>query len=152
MTTDRPDLWFSFVRAHRLVIREVERRLAEAGLPVYAWYDVLWGLESGTEGTRRMHELADALAIERYNLTRLVDRLEQEELVRRFRSETDGRAAFVAITKEGRALRKRMWKVYEATVAEHFLKQFDSATERSTFRALEQVAARVRAAHSDPAN
>lgn len=42
-----PDLWFSFVRTHRLMIREIERRLAAANLPVYAWYDVLWGLESG---------------------------------------------------------------------------------------------------------
>src|SRR6202000_2386148 len=118
MKTDTPDLWFSFVRAHRLMIREVERRLAEAGLPVYAWYDVLGGMESGPDGTRRMHELADALAIERYNLTRLVDRLEGEGLVSRSRSATDGRAAFATITKEGRALRKKMWKVYEATVAE----------------------------------
>ena len=118
MAKDGADLWFSFVRAHRLMIREVESRLAAAKLPVYAWYDVLWGLESGPGGTRRMHELADALAIERYNLTRLVDRLEQEGLVQRARSAEDGRAAFATITKEGRALCKKMWKVYEGTVAE----------------------------------
>ena len=47
MSTEKPDLWFSFVRSHRALIREVDRRLAEAGLPVYAWYDVLWGIESG---------------------------------------------------------------------------------------------------------
>ena len=62
MSGNNPDLWFSFVRTHRLMIREVERRLAEAGLPVYAWYDLLWGLESGPDVTRRMHELADVLA------------------------------------------------------------------------------------------
>lgn len=145
MKTDTPDLWFSFVRTHRLMIREVERRLAEANLPVYAWYDVLWGLESGPEGTRRMHELADALAIERYNLTRLVDRLEQEGLVSRFRSSTDGRAAFATITKEGRALRKKMWKVYEATVAELFLQQFSAAEQKSISAALDQAASAVRA-------
>jgi len=77
MSSKEPDVWFRFVRAHRTVIREIERRLAAADLPPYAWYDALWGLESGPEGTRRMHELADVLAIERYNLTRLVDRLEK---------------------------------------------------------------------------
>jgi DNA-binding MarR family transcriptional regulator len=85
MPDAKPDLWYSFVRAHRLMIREIERRLADAGLPAYAWYDVLWGIESGADGSRRMHELADALAIERYNLTRLVDRLETEDLVVRAR-------------------------------------------------------------------
>ncbi|MDH0682612.1 MarR family winged helix-turn-helix transcriptional regulator [Achromobacter animicus] len=145
MAKDGADLWFSFVRAHRLMIREVESRLAAAKLPVYAWYDVLWGLESGPGGTRRMHELADALAIERYNLTRLVDRLEQEGLVQRARSAEDGRAAFATITKEGRALRKKMWKVYEGTVAEVFLSQF-SADEQSKFAAaLDQAAAVARA-------
>jgi len=43
MQKDEPDLWFSFIRANRLLIREVERRVAESALPVYAWYDVLWG-------------------------------------------------------------------------------------------------------------
>lgn len=145
MEKNQTDLWFSFVRAHRLMIHEVESRLAAAKLPAYAWYDVLWGLESGQGGTRRMHELADALAIERYNLTRLVDRLEQEGLVERTRSPEDGRAAYATITKEGRALRKKMWKVYESAVAELFLNQF-STDEQSTFSAaLDQVAAAARA-------
>lgn len=145
MAKDAADLWFSFVRAHRLMIREVESRLAAAKLPVYAWYDVLWGLESGPGGTRRMHELADALAIERYNLTRLVDRLEQEGLVQRARSAEDGRAAFATITKEGRALRKKMWKVYEGTVAEVFLSQFSAEEQGKFAAALDQAAAVARA-------
>ena len=144
MTGKEPDLWFSFVRAHRLMIREVERRLAEAGLPGYAWYDTLWGLESGPGGSRRRHELADALAVERYNLTRLVDRLEQEGLVTRARSEQDGRAAYATITKEGRALRKKMWKVYEATVAELFLDQFSADQQQAFGAALDRSAAAAR--------
>lgn len=131
------------------MIREVERRLAAAGLPGYAWYDILWGLESGPDGTRRMHELADSLAIERYNLTRLVDRLEQEGLVTRARSAADGRAAYASITKEGRALRKKMWKVYESTVEELFLSQF-TATERQVVgRALDRASHAARETFAD---
>lgn len=152
MASTEPDLWFSFVRAHRLTIREVERRLAAAELPPYAWYDLLWGLESGPGGTRRMHELADALVIERYNLTRLVDRLENEGLVTRTRSADDGRAAFVAITREGRALRKKMWKVYQATVAELFLPQFDAADQRRFAAALDRVGQAVREAKASGAS
>ncbi|MFC7287272.1 MarR family winged helix-turn-helix transcriptional regulator [Herminiimonas glaciei] len=144
MNTNEPDLWFSFVRTHRVLIKEIERRLADAGLPTYAWYDVLWGLESGKNGTRRMHELAEALAIERYNLTRLVDRLEQENLVTRSRSAEDGRAAFASITAEGRALRKKMWKIYEAAVSELFLAQFNDEERRSLASGLDQAALAAR--------
>lgn len=124
MTPNLPDPWFAFVRAHRLLIRNIETALSQAGLPVYAWYDVLWGLESGENGTRRMNELADVLAIERYNLTRLIDRLEKEDLVTRSRSDSDRRAAFATITEKGRALRKEMWMVYQAVIKADFLSQF----------------------------
>ncbi|KAF1043200.1 MAG: HTH-type transcriptional regulator MhqR [Herbaspirillum frisingense] len=144
MTHPEPDLWFSFVRAHRVLIKEIDRRLDAAGLPAYAWYDVLWGVESGKGGTRRMHELADALAIERYNLTRLIDRLEQEELVVRSRSAEDGRAAFVTITDAGKALRKKMWKVYQAAVAENFLSQFKESERGAIAAALDRAAAMAR--------
>jgi DNA-binding MarR family transcriptional regulator len=139
-----PDLWFSFVRTHRLMIREIERRLAAADLPVYAWYDVLWGLESGPDGSRRMHELADALAIERYNLTRLVDKLETDRLVTRTRSMEDGRAAFVSITEDGKVLRKKMWAVYQATVADLFLAQFTAGEQQDFSAALARAAEAAR--------
>lgn len=144
MANKEPDLWFSFVRSHRALIREIERRLSNAGLPAYAWYDALWGVESGKDGTRRMHELADTLVIERYNLTRLVDRLEQEGLVTRARSPDDGRAAYVSITDAGRTLRKRMWKIYEATVTELFLTQFDAKAQREVSSALDRAALAAR--------
>lgn len=144
MAKKDPDLWFSFVRSHRALIKEIELRLAQAGLPVYAWYDVLWGLESGKDGTRRMHELADALVIERYNLTRLIDRLEQEQLVTRARSASDGRAAYATITDAGRVLRKKMWKVYQETVAETFLSQFSDAEQQVFAQALDRAAVAAR--------
>jgi len=152
MSATEPDLWFSFVRTQRLMIREIERRLAAAELPLYAWYDVLWGLESGPDGSRRMHELADALAIERYNLTRLVDKLESDKLVTRTRSMEDGRAAFVSITEEGKILRKKMWAVYQATVADLFLAQFGSEERQGLNDALVRAADAARSARSDASN
>lgn len=146
MAGNTPDLWFSFVRSHRTIIRLVEARLSAAGLPVYAWYDVLWGLESGENGTRRMHELADVLVIERYNLTRLIDRLEKENLVERHRSVDDGRAAFATITPQGKALRKEMWVVYQAVIQQHFLSQFSEEQIAQFSAALDAAAHSVRGA------
>ncbi|MBC3364645.1 MarR family transcriptional regulator [Pseudomonas sp. SWRI154] len=144
MSSSEPDTWFRFVRAHRCLIREIERRLAAAGLPAYAWYDALWGLESGPDGTRRMNELADVMAIERYNLTRLVDRLEAEGLVTRSRASDDGRGAYAAITESGKVLRKKMWQIYEGTVNELFLSQFDDEQQRVFSEALERAASAAR--------
>lgn len=147
MASDNPDLWFSYVRSHRLMIREIEQRLAKAGLPVYAWYDALWGLESHPQGARRMYELADVLAIERYNITRLVDRLEKEGLVSRTRLADDGRAARVAITDKGKTLRKQMWAIYQETVAELFLSQFTSEQQAEFTSALDKVSMMARQRH-----
>ncbi|WP_058543370.1 MarR family winged helix-turn-helix transcriptional regulator [Pseudomonas fluorescens] len=144
MSSSEPDTWFRFVRAHRCLIREIERRLAAAGLPAYAWYDALWGLESGPDGARRMSELADVMAIERYNLTRLVDRLEAEGLVTRSRASDDGRGAYAAITERGKVLRKKMWNIYEGAVDELFLSQFDDAQQRVFSDALERAAIAAR--------
>lgn len=144
MSSGEPDLWFSYVRSHRLMIREIEQRLAQAGLPTYAWYDTLWGLESHPQGARRMYELADVLVIERYNLTRLVDRLEKEGLVTRARLAEDGRAAFVAITEKGKVLRKQMWAIYQATVAELFLRQFTPEQQAAFATALDHVSEATR--------
>lgn len=145
MSDETTDLWYSYVKVHRLMIREIEARLAAAELPPYAWYDALWGIESGPQGRRRMFELAEALVIERYNLTRLVDRLESEGLVSRIRAADDGRATFVEISAAGRALRKKMWKVYEQTVDELFLARFDPAARKAFARALGAVEQGVRA-------
>ncbi len=144
MSSSDPDTWFRFVRAHRCLIREIERRLAAAELPAYAWYDALWGLESGPDGSRRMSELADVMAIERYNLTRLVDRLEAEGLVTRSRASDDGRGAYAVITESGRVLRKKMWQVYEGAVDELFLAQFDSEQQQVFSDALERAATAAR--------
>ncbi|MOA22066.1 MarR family protein [compost metagenome] len=91
-----------------------------------------------------MNELADVMAIERYNLTRLVDRLEAEGLVTRSRASDDGRGAYAAITERGKVLRKKMWSIYEGAVDELFLAQFDDAQQRVFSDALERAASAAR--------
>ncbi|UZJ57838.1 MarR family transcriptional regulator [Pseudomonas sp. KU26590] len=144
MATPSPDLWYNFIRAHRCLIQEIERRLAEEKLPPYDWYDALWGIESGQDGARRMHELADVMAIERYNLTRLVDRLVKAGLVTREKSLDDGRGAIARITDDGRALRKQIWQVYKQAVEELFLAQFNEEQKRVFADALENAGRNAR--------
>ena len=109
-----------------------------------AFRKMLSRLEHDAQPGPLFDRLADALAIERYNLTRLIDRLEQEGLVTRARSPQDGRAAYATITREGRALRKKMWKVYQATVADLFLARFDAAEQARFAAALDAAAGAAR--------
>ena len=44
--------WALFLTAHAVLVEEIEVRLADAGLPQLAWYDVLWALERA--GARRL--------------------------------------------------------------------------------------------------
>ena len=119
--------WALFLTAHAVLLEQIEVRLADAGLPSLAWYDVLWALERAGNRRLRMRELADMSVISRSNLTRLVDRLEAAGLVARERAAEDRRGAFAVITAEGRVLRKKMWPVYAAAIKELFE---DHITER----------------------
>jgi DNA-binding MarR family transcriptional regulator len=136
--------WAVLLTAHAVLVEAIEDRLSRAGLPSLAWYDVLWALERSEEGRRRMHALADAVVLSRSNLTRLVDRLEKARLVRRVASEDDRRGAYAEITPEGRKLRRRMWPVYEAAIADLFAAHLTGQEAKEIGKALEKVLAGAR--------
>lgn len=93
--------WRSFLRAHAVVTRRLESDLLEEqGLPL-ASYDVLVQLVEAPQRRLRMSELAERVLLSRSGLTRLVDRLEREGLVRREACEDDARGLFTVITDAG---------------------------------------------------
>ena len=120
LENSKGSVWALFLTTHAVLIERVEVRLGQAGLPPLGWYDVLWGLERAEGGRLRMHELAGKVVLSRSNLTRLVDRLAEAGLVARERSAEDRRGAFAVLTEEGKAMRRRMWPVYEACIREYF--------------------------------
>jgi DNA-binding MarR family transcriptional regulator len=67
-----------------------------------------------------MHELAARIVLSRSNLTRLADRLEHAGLIEREDSPDDRRGYYCAITRAGRALRKKMWPAYKAEIERLF--------------------------------
>jgi DNA-binding MarR family transcriptional regulator len=93
--------WRSFLRAHAEVTRKLEADLlAEHKMPL-AWYDVMVQLVEAPEQKLRMTDLAGAVLISRSGLTRLVDRLVAEGLVRREPAQDDARGTFAVLTDEG---------------------------------------------------
>jgi len=131
--------WARLARAQAAVLQRTEADLAAADLPSLEWYDVLLELDRAEDGRLRHRELHPKLLIAKYNLSRLIDRLEREGLVERKRSPGDGRGADIAITEKGRALRRRMWPVYQSAIAKHFASRLTSADIKALNEALPKL-------------
>ena len=71
-------------------------------------------------GRLRMHELAETLVLGRPTVTRMCDRLQHLDFIRRERIEQDGRAVYVVLTKAGREEFRRCQPAYERFVHEVF--------------------------------
>src|SRR6476469_4011332 len=116
-------VWRTFLRAHAQAMRELERELAEAGLPI-GWYDVLLQLAEAPERRLRMADLADRVLLSRSGLTRLIDRLQADGLVRREPSPEDARGTFTVLTDTGMARLRAAAPVHLAGISRHWLSHF----------------------------
>ncbi|WP_310412490.1 MarR family transcriptional regulator [Mycoplana sp. BE70] len=127
--------WTELMRAQRSLVAAMESDLRIAGQPPLGWYDVLWELDRATDGRLRPYEIEERTLLAQYNLSRLIDRLEKEGLVRRETFDQDGRGRWVVITEKGRAVRADMWSVYGRSIQAHIGEKLDKA-EAATLAAL----------------
>ncbi len=111
--------WVRLIRAGRAVAGHIEADLKAAGFPSLTWYDVLLSLKKAPEGRRTPREIEQEVLFEQYNLSRLLDRMEAEGLVRRVPYPGDRRRQLVEITPEGRDLQRRMWAVYGPAITRY---------------------------------
>jgi DNA-binding MarR family transcriptional regulator len=111
--------WARIVRVKQTLEGAIERELKDAGALPLAWYDVLLELERAPEGRLPPRDLEQEILIAQYNLSRLLDRLEREGLVRRRDYPGDARRQLVEITALGRKRRAESWPVYSAAVERH---------------------------------
>ena len=136
--------WSHFLGAHALALRAIEERLAIAGQPPFAWYDVLLELDRAG-GQLRIGELGERLVAEPYNMTRLLDRLEAEKFLRREKAKGDRRGAFACLTDKGTELRRRMWPHYRRAIQEVFADALSESESEAMVRSLKKVIAHLRA-------
>lgn len=111
--------WARLVRAQRAVMAAIEGELKQAGFQPLAWYDVLLELKRQPDGRLTPRGLEQEMLFEQYNLSRLLDRMEVEGLVRRIPYPGDKRRQIIEITDEGRSLQKRIWPVYAAAIEQY---------------------------------
>jgi DNA-binding MarR family transcriptional regulator len=116
--------WRGMLRAHAELTKELDAELArEHDLPLSS-YEVLLYLADAPDGRMRMAELADSVLLSRSGLTRLVDRLEREGLLKRERCESDARGYFAEITTKGRRLFDAARRTHLDGVRARFLSRF----------------------------
>jgi DNA-binding MarR family transcriptional regulator len=118
---ERLAVWQSFITAHSLIDRRLTLALNdERELPL-TWFQVLNALQiSG--GKVRVMDLAEHLVASASSLSRQINRMEEEGLVRRDRGRVDDqRAVVVALTKDGRDTWRRANTTYLRVVKRHFL-------------------------------
>ncbi len=121
--------WARLARAYTAAFTQIEQALKAAGLPGLDWYDVL--LELDRAGPLRPAALQARLLLAQSNLSRLVDRMAAAGAVERRALENDRRGQIIAITRPGKALRRRMWPVYAQAIGSTIgdrLSEADAAT------------------------
>lgn len=109
--------WTRILLAHRTALGGVEAALKGAGLPPLSWYDALLELRKERSGVR-LQELEARLLLPQYNVSRLADRLEAAGYAQKTADREDGRGRVLKITRDGRAMLKRMWPVYGLAIEE----------------------------------
>ena len=126
MTAAETGAWTGLIRASQLMLDHIAAELKRQGLPALSWYDVLLELDRGPDGKLRLNELGKKVLLSKFNVSRLVDRLEAQGYVKREPCTEDARGAYAVITGEGRALCRRMWPVYHGAVRDRFLEHFSN--------------------------
>jgi DNA-binding MarR family transcriptional regulator len=122
--------WRGMLRVHAALVKQLDAELATAHKLPLSSYEVLLNLESAPGNKRRMAELADSVLLSRSGMTRLVDRLEKDGLLRRDTCTDDGRGAYAVLTEKGAAALANARHTHLDGVREKFLKQFDEGELR----------------------
>src|SRR3954469_19248424 len=113
--------WRGLLRVHARLVKALDNALEnEHGLAVTS-YEVLMYVADSPEGRMRMHDLASSVLLSRSGLTRLVDRLEREKLIKRETCDTDARGAFAVLTPAGRDKLTAARRTHLDGVRRHFV-------------------------------
>lgn len=129
--------WQAFLHAHHQVTRRLDAELrSEHELPLNA-YDVLLRLARAPEQRLRMTDLAERVMMSPSGLTRVVDRLAAQGLVRRERFVGDARVMHATLTEDGRRLLRRAARTHLRGIRQHFTGQLTRDQLQQVASALE---------------
>ncbi len=116
--------WRGLLRVHACMLKTLDAELEEAHGVSLVSYEVLVQLADASDHRMRMCDLADSVQLSRSGMSRLVDRLERDELIERCACTADARGAFACITPAGRALIEAARPTHHEGIRKRFLAHF----------------------------
>src|SRR3954469_4731828 len=97
-------VWRGFLRVYAALTKQLDAELDRThGIPLSS-YEVLINLQAAPGWRLRMADLAERALLSRSGMTRLVDRLERQGLLKPDPCASDARGCFAVLTDEGEAL------------------------------------------------
>jgi DNA-binding MarR family transcriptional regulator len=149
--SERRQAWRDVFEAHAAVMDLLLTEMKdEVGISITE-YDVLLHLSEMPKPVR-MNELADAVVISKSGLTRVVDRMEQDGLLKRVPIAGDRRSMAIAMTRDGEGVFRDARTVHRRGIKKHFtdhlrdgeVEAIRAAFSRARDAAREQAARRPR--------
>jgi len=123
-TANQLAAWRQLQWANALIMSRFRRDLAEFDLTIEE-FDVLVHLAWASGGGLPLRELTASMvlgvALSRSGLTRLLDRMENDGLIRRELNTNDRRRFDVALTQKGRARFEQVWPPHEKGIQNYFV-------------------------------
>ena len=139
LTEQELGAWRGLLRTHAMLVKRLDAELEAAhGLPLTS-YEVLLHLANSEECKMRMCDVAESVLLSRSGLTRLVDRLERDGLVRRAACPDDARGSFAQLTDDGRRKLAEARDTHLGGVREHFLSRLEASHLDALAEAWERV-------------
>lgn len=119
--------WRALLRAHACLAKRLDAELDRAHRLPLSSYEVLHHLEEASGGRMRMRDLAEQAQLSRSGLTRLVDRLEREELLERCSCSHDARGSYACLTAAGHERLQEARVTHLGVVREAFFSRFSES-------------------------
>jgi DNA-binding MarR family transcriptional regulator len=124
LCTAELEAWRGLLKVHACVMKTLDAELEAAhGLPLTS-YEVLIHLAEASDRRMRMCDLANRVHLSRSGMSRLVDRLERDGLIKRAACDADARGAFAVITQRGLDLLEAARPTHLAGIRRRFLAHF----------------------------
>ena len=134
--------WKQLQWATALITSRFRRDLAGIGLSLEQ-FDVLIHLAGAPSGTLPLHELTASMvvgeALSRSGITRLLDRMERDELITRTTSTTDRRRVDVSLTPQGRQRFGQIWPSHADGIERYFAQHLTSGDTAELARILDTL-------------
>src|SRR5918998_2023510 len=127
--------WRGFLRTHAELFKALDAELDAAHRLPLTTYDVLVALYHAPGRRLRMAELASQTFLSRSGVTRLVDRLERDGLLRRDQCSSDARGCFAVLTPEGEEILRAARPTHLQGVRRLFLDRLSHDDLRALARA-----------------